>query len=564
MKDLGLIEQRYQVLDQLPDSLYSIVISLPHGDLLERVNGVLQWREALLKGDLPRHDALCWPEHRIKITLLKRLEAVNIASYCRDQEALTDQILLDICEGVVTAEEYFKIKPDGFIDKLTQQQTKRERESDFKNPDDGDAQDSKQQEQQERSNPVNTLAKAKHSDAFTPDEHRTPTDNTRLDKSEPSIDLDEEGKAAPLLPTKDEANAGAPGEVKNVSSLKTNTSASSIEVDPGKKWQDLISHWDEFSRSFSDSVGLSGRGWDLTRGQLATRDWQEILYYRQLIQPLPELKTLIRRLGRKETIEDKGADHTVRSKKRKRRRQGVPRVVMETGGLERSNEISRMLPVEYAKLGHQVLKSLWLARYAERQLLCYQYQGLRFNKNGRQAVNSEEDINPEKQEIMGKGPIIICLDTSASMQGKPESLAKSLVLEILSMASKEQRPCYLYMFSGPDDVVEYELDLAKADLSDLLTVLTTSFHGGTYVVAPLLKAIQKQKQKVWNKTDILLISDGRFPMQEHVIEQINELKSSQGLCLHGLLLGDWRSPAMQAVCEPLYFFDSWGAVVSNK
>ncbi|MGB1702498.1 MAG: hypothetical protein ACPHFR_05205, partial [Cycloclasticus sp.] len=206
MKHLGLIEQRYQVLDQLPDSLYSIVISLPHGDLLERVNGVLQWREALLKGDLPRHDALCWPEHRIKITLLKRLEAVNIASYCREQETLTDQVLLDICEGVVTAEEYFKIKPDGFIDKLTQQQTKRERESDFKNQDDGPVQDSKQQGQG-RSNQINTLAKAKHSDAFTPDEHRTPTDNTRLVKSEPSIDLDEEGKADPLLPTKDEKNA---------------------------------------------------------------------------------------------------------------------------------------------------------------------------------------------------------------------------------------------------------------------------------------------------------------------------------------------------------------------
>lgn len=563
MKHLGLIEQRYQVLDQLPDSLYSIVISLPHGDLLERVNGVLQWREALLKGDLPHHDELYWPEHRIKITLLKRLEAVNIASYCREQETLTDQVLLDICEGVVTAEEYFKIKPDGFIDKLTQQQTKRERESDFKNQDDGPVQDSKQQGQG-RSNQINTLAKAKHSDAFTPDEHRTPTDNTRLVKSEPSIDLDEEGKADPLLPTKDEKNAWAPREVKNVSSLKTSASVSNIEVDLGKKWQDLISHWDEFSRSFSDSVGLSGRGWDLTSGQLATQDWQEILYYRKLIQPLPELKALVRRLGRKETIEEKGTYHTGQSKKQKRRRQGVPRVVMETGGLERSNEISRMLPVEYAKLGHQALKPLWLARYAERQLLCYQYQGLRFNKNGRQEVNYEEDINPEKQEIMGKGPFIICLDTSASMQGKPESIAKSLVLEILPMALKEQRPCYLYMFSGPDDVVEYELDLAKADLSDLLTVLRTSFHGGTYVVAPLLKAIQKQKQKVWNKTDILLISDGRFPMQDHVIEQINELKSSQGLRLHGLLLGDWRSPAMQAVCEPLYFFDSWGAVVSNK
>ena len=47
------------------------------------------------------------------------------------------------------------------------------------------------------------------------------------------------------------------------------------------------------------------------------------------------------------------------------------------------------------------------------------------------------------------GPIILCLDTSGSMRGAREVVAKALALECLRGAHRQSRPCYLYAFSGP-------------------------------------------------------------------------------------------------------------------
>jgi uncharacterized protein with von Willebrand factor type A (vWA) domain len=47
------------------------------------------------------------------------------------------------------------------------------------------------------------------------------------------------------------------------------------------------------------------------------------------------------------------------------------------------------------------------------------------------------------------GPIILCLDTSGSMRGAREVVAKALALECMRGAHRQQRPCYLYAFSGP-------------------------------------------------------------------------------------------------------------------
>ncbi|MEW5008976.1 MAG: hypothetical protein AB1Y36_06815, partial [Cycloclasticus sp.] len=146
---LVFMDERYQLLDQLPESLYSTVITLAHGELLGRVDGILQWRLALLAGELPRPERLSWPETRIKTTLLKKLDALNIAMYCKQQPALTDQVLLDICEGVATAQEYFKLKPDSFVDKLAQQQNKRERATDFKDDDELAASNTEDQQDQQ-------------------------------------------------------------------------------------------------------------------------------------------------------------------------------------------------------------------------------------------------------------------------------------------------------------------------------------------------------------------------------------------------------------------------------
>ena len=83
-------------------------------------------------------------------------------------------------------------------------------------------------------------------------------------------------------------------------------------------------------------------------------------------------------------------------------------------------------------------------------------------------VSSESDVmteveRPKPKPKAERGPIIVCLDTSGSMHGAPEIVAKAIVLEAMRVAHAEKRACYLYSFSGPTDVAELELKPNEED-----------------------------------------------------------------------------------------------------
>ena len=88
-----------------------------------------------------------------------------------------------------------------------------------------------------------------------------------------------------------------------------------------------------------------------------------------------------------------------------------------------------------------MLKYLWHARRIEHALLTYRVQGVMAER-----VSSESDVmtdfeRPKPQPKAERGPIIVCLDTSGSMQGAPEIVAKAIVLEALRVAHAEKRAC---------------------------------------------------------------------------------------------------------------------------
>jgi len=137
-------------------------------------------------------------------------------------------------------------------------------------------------------------------------------------------------------------------------------------------------------------------------------------------------------------------------------------------------------------------------------------------------------------------------------------VAKALVLEALRIAFEEDRRCYVYSFSGPEQVLQHELDLTTGGLASLLQFLQQSFHGGTDVTQPLIEALRKQQQQGWEQADILLVSDGRFPPQPQLAERIRKAKATQELRLHGVLLGNWRGKALSELCDPVHRFSDWG------
>ena len=580
MHSLHTLDQKFAILDELPESLYALVITHAHGELHQRVAGVLQWRESLLAGELPFEERLSWPEKQISRTILMRLEVLDIIQYCRQQEELTDSVLESILEGISSAEDYSRKTAgiDSFDDKLAQRQNIRDRDSEFEDheglsdhldsssgmPDEPGAGKTQPGDSLPLSPGVESQEQGENSQRGGNGEPAAKpyTDLQRYDGMPPQ----EQTVGAAAIEEQQIASMSESAQYTDTESslqlaLMSEHSADHIE----KQWLELAGSWHELSTVFNELSGFLGRGWDLTRGVLATGGWRDIIYYRRLIRQLPWLQQLISMLGRLREISGSEKQPSITEQIiapmmriiEIEEQVATPHAVNETGGIMRSDDIARMLPVELSLLGHPRLNTLWHAKRAEKTLMTYQLQGVLSEHTPQEREITQEQQEEQLKPDKGHGPVIICLDTSGSMQGQAEQVAKALTLEALRMAFEEDRRCYIYSFSGPDQFLQHELDLTSGGLSSLLQFLQQSFHGGTDITRPLLQALHKQQQEGWEQADILLISDGRFPPQAQLAERIKKAKTSQGLRLHGVLLGNWRGEALAELCDPVHRFSDW-------
>lgn len=57
---------------------------------------------------------------------------------------------------------------------------------------------------------------------------------------------------------------------------------------------------------------------------------------------------------------------------------------------------------------------------------------------------------------MYRGPILLCVDTSGSMRGARETVAKALALECMRAAKEQERDCYVFAFAGPAEVCGWQ------------------------------------------------------------------------------------------------------------
>lgn len=160
------------------------------------------------------------------------------------------------------------------------------------------------------------------------------------------------------------------------------------------------------------------------------------------------------------------------------------------------------------------------------------------------------------------GPIILCLDTSGSMSGARETVAKALALECLRGAMRQRRACFLYAFSGPQDVQELELKVDMDSLDSLLDFLSCSFMGGTDVDQPLKLSLERLKTRPeWAMADILMVTDGEIPMPDaSILSTIETMSETVGLKVHGLLVASQVTEPMKKLCTKLHTFKSWSAV----
>ena len=219
--------------------------------------------------------------------------------------------------------------------------------------------------------------------------------------------------------------------------------------------QGFRDEWEPMSREIRDMLFVFGdigdlvkfNRWDLTRGLLRSGAWQELMRIRKLLEDLPELREMVKKLGRarQTDIPDLASApevqvmEAVTTTVTEWRDIHVPDLPAQTRGIERSGRVSRMLPSEAVLLPHPRLRLIWFARHAERTLLTYED-----NDTLREPVSVQRETwrpttRPQPERKLEMGPMILCVNTSGSMQGAAESVAKALVLEAMRIAHAQKR-----------------------------------------------------------------------------------------------------------------------------
>jgi len=192
----------------------------------------------------------------------------------------------------------------------------------------------------------------------------------------------------------------------------------------------------------------------------------------------------------------------------------------EIVGIQLGRNIERVLPQEIALLADEELSILFDLKYVEGTLMSFKMEGM-------QSVDSEvkQKIEVEVEVEDSLGPLIICVDTSGSMQGTPETIAKAVTFMMATRAISQKRDCYLINFSTGIETMELTNNFG---MSQIIQFLQKSFHGGTDVEPALKHALKLMVKETYKKADLLVISDFFMnDVSDKLIKQIEALKENK-------------------------------------
>lgn len=276
-----------------------------------------------------------------------------------------------------------------------------------------------------------------------------------------------------------------------------------------------------------------GRLWDMASGKLddygfeLLRDFADLLERDQSLQELAEL------LGR-QAAETARYERELRDKIELRiEYRPKPAYRGQISGLQLGGEISAALPSELALYSNPRTQLYFAQKFAEKKLLSYAY----VQRRG----YSRTECNKEEVEVAieeKKGPVVICVDTSGSMQGVPERVAKTITFALAKKCLEEERGCYLISFSTGIDVQDMSLFKRKDGLKELVKFLRKSFNGGTDVAPALRHGLELMGSNDWKRADLLLVSDFVMDgLSQPLVDAIKE-QQGNGTCFFSLVIGE--------------------------
>lgn len=182
-------------------------------------------------------------------------------------------------------------------------------------------------------------------------------------------------------------------------------------------------------------------------------------------------------------------------------------------------ELSRLLPSELIGLRHPLLKRDFARRLLDRELLQYSLRIL---------------------ERKGRGPMIVCLDGSSSMEGEKEIWSKAVTLTLLDIARRQRRRFQSICFASTETPLQVlDIDTSHRNDKDMRPVFEIAEYfpgGGTDFQKPLSAALDCLRRHSHKRGDIVLITDGECRVDPDWLGRFKKEKETLGFSLFSVLI----------------------------
>lgn len=205
-------------------------------------------------------------------------------------------------------------------------------------------------------------------------------------------------------------------------------------------------------------------------------------------------------------------------------------------GVELGKDVERLVPSELGQLacGIPEIELLALDRIARGQALCRQYRG---------------------KERLGRGPIVVCVDESGSMQGDRIVAAKALALALADLARRQKRWIGLVAFSGTKTGAHVAFPPGAMDQDVLLRWLEKFRSGGTVLDVPLATMPFQywphflNQGLVRGKTDVIIITDAQVTAPEEMKKNYRAWAKKEQVSTYGIVVGETDAGDLAQVCD---------------
>lgn len=219
----------------------------------------------------------------------------------------------------------------------------------------------------------------------------------------------------------------------------------------------------------------------------------------------------------------------------------------DISGVTVGDDLNSLLPSELALLGGKATENIFYQRYVEKRLQLF--------SSASQSFEKKEDKS---------GPIYICVDTSGSMIGQPETAAKTLAYAIAILAQRDKRPICMINYSH--QVSFFILTDLKRQRQQFLSFLSYSYDGGNdenklfnFIFTKLPKIPDYSRMaSSFAGADLLLISDYQWGGISENNQRLIADAREQGMKIYGLGVNVWpRHIAVRREDEEDFFADGY-------